>query len=195
MAEFVEDGAVMDEVVAVARWLEQAGVTLINTGIGWHEARVPTIVTSVPRASFVRFTKTIKDAVNIPVIAANRINIPETAEEILVTGQADMVQMARPFLADSDWVEKAKQGKAHLINTCIGCNQACLDHTFENKRASCLVNPLACHETEYDIKPAKTQACRGHRWWGGRHDRSAYGSTSWASCRAVRGKGSAGRSV
>ena len=155
MAEFVENGAVMDEVVTVARWLEQAGVTLINTGIGWHEARVPTIVTSVPRASFVRFTKTIKDAVNIPVIAANRINMPDTAEGILATGQADMVQMARPFLADSDWVEKAKQGKAHLINTCIGCNQACLDHTFENKRASCLVNPLACHETEYDIKPAK----------------------------------------
>lgn len=155
MAELVDNGAVMDEVVAVAKQLEEAGITLINTGIGWHESRVPTIVTSVPRASFARFTKAVKDAVSIPIIAANRINMPKTAEDILMNRQADLVQMARPFLADSAWVEKARQGKIHLINTCIGCNQACLDHTFENKRASCLVNPLACHETKYKVRPAK----------------------------------------
>lgn len=155
MAELVDNGAVMDEVVAVAKQLEEAGITLINTGIGWHESRVPTIVTSVPRASFARFTKAVKDAVSIPIIAANRINMPKTAEDILMNRQADLVQMARPFLADSAWVEKARQGKTHLINTCIGCNQACLDHTFENKRASCLVNPLACHETKYKVRPAK----------------------------------------
>ncbi|OOR90863.1 NADPH-dependent 2,4-dienoyl-CoA reductase [Moraxella caviae] len=155
MAEFVADGAVMADVISVAKWLQDAGVTLINTGIGWHEARVPTIVTSVPRASFVRFTEAVKAAVDIPVIAANRINMPDTAEAILAAGQADLVQMARPFLADSDWVIKAQTGQDKLINTCIGCNQACLDHIFENKRASCLVNPLACHESEYRIKPAK----------------------------------------
>ncbi|MDO4442192.1 MAG: FAD-dependent oxidoreductase [Moraxella sp.] len=155
MAEFVEHGATMSDVITLAKWLEQAGVTLINTGIGWHEARIPTIVTSVPRASFVRYTQAVKEAVSIPVIAANRINMPATAEMILASNQADMVQMARPFLADSDWVNKAKAGKDDFINTCIGCNQACLDHTFSGERASCLVNPLACHETEYVIKPAK----------------------------------------
>ena len=155
MIELVEEGAVMADVIALARALETAGVTLINTGIGWHEARVPTIVTSVPRAAFVRYTAAIKQAVSIPVIAANRINMPATAEAIIASGQADMVQMARPFLADSEWVNKAYHNQANLINTCIGCNQACLDHTFSGERASCLVNPLACHESEYSIKPAK----------------------------------------
>ncbi|MDH2274092.1 NADPH-dependent 2,4-dienoyl-CoA reductase [Moraxella porci] len=155
MIELVEEGAVMADVIALAKALETAGVTLINTGIGWHEARVPTIVTSVPRATFVRYTAAIKQAVSIPVIAANRINMPATAETIIASGQADMVQMARPFLADSEWVNKAYHNQANLINTCIGCNQACLDHTFSGERASCLVNPLACHESEYSIKPAK----------------------------------------
>lgn len=155
MIELVEEGAVMADVIALAQALETAGVTLINTGIGWHEARVPTIVTSVPRAAFVRYTATIKQAVSIPVIAANRINMPATAEAIIASGQADMVQMARPFLADSEWVNKAYHNQANLINTCIGCNQACLDHTFSGERVSCLVNPLACHESEYSIKPAK----------------------------------------
>lgn len=155
MLELVEDGATMSEVIEVAKALQQAGVTLINTGIGWHEARVPTIVTPVPRAAFVRFTAQVKQAVTIPVIAANRINMPKTAEHILATGQADLVQMARPFLADENWVKKAYHNQAHLINTCIGCNQACLDHTFSGEKASCLVNPLACHESEYRLKKTK----------------------------------------
>ncbi|TYL61433.1 NADPH-dependent 2,4-dienoyl-CoA reductase, partial [Klebsiella pneumoniae] len=127
---------------------EEAGVTIMNTGIGWHEARVPTIVTSVPRAAFVDFTAEIKKHINIPMMAANRINMPDTAEDIVASGQADMIQMARPFLADAQWVSKAKNGQADRINTCIACNQACLDHTFENKRSTCLVNPQACYETE-----------------------------------------------
>lgn len=155
VVELVEQGALMSEVVQTAKWLEQAGVTIINTGIGWHEARIPTIVTSVPRASFARFTTTIKKAVSIPVMLANRINMPDTAEALLAEGQGDLVQMARPFLADAEWVVKAKHGQANLINTCIGCNQACLDHVFERKAVSCLVNPLACHETRYVVKPAK----------------------------------------
>ncbi|HMV61547.1 MAG TPA: NADPH-dependent 2,4-dienoyl-CoA reductase, partial [Agitococcus sp.] len=141
LLDLVEGGNTWDEVVAVAKALEQAGVTLLNTGIGWHEARVPTIVTSVPRAAFADVTARIKKEVSIPVIASNRINMPDTAEEILARGDADMVQMARPFLADSDWVNKAAANKANEINTCIGCNQACLDHAFNNKRVSCLVNP------------------------------------------------------
>ncbi len=155
MLELVEEGASMAEVVALAKALEAAGVTLLNTGIGWHEARIPTIVTSVPRGSFVRYTAFVKSAVSIPVIAANRMNEPSLADEIITKGQADMVQMARPFLADSEWANKAASDEAHLINTCIGCNQACLDHTFAGVRASCLVNPLACHEADYVIKPAK----------------------------------------
>ncbi len=155
MIELVENGTTMVDVISLAQALETVGVTLINTGIGWHEARVPTIVTSVPRATFVRYTAAVKQAVSIPVIAANRINMPDTAEAIIASGQADMVQMARPFLADSEWVNKAYHNQANLINTCIGCNQACLDHTFSGERASCLVNPLACHESEYDVKPAK----------------------------------------
>ncbi len=148
LLDLVEGGNTWEEVVTVAKALEQAGVTLLNTGIGWHEARVPTIVTSVPRAAFVDVTARIKKELTIPVIASNRINMPDTAEAILARGDADMVQMARPFLADADWVNKAAANKADEINTCIACNQACLDHTFKNQRASCLVNPRACHETE-----------------------------------------------
>ena len=153
--DLVKDGNVMDEVITVAKALEDAGVTIINTGIGWHEARVPTIVTSVPRAAFVDFTSEIKKHVSIPVMAANRINMPDTAETIIASGQADLVQMARPFLADPNWVNKAKSGQAERINTCIACNQACLDHTFENKRSTCLVNPQACYETELVYKKTK----------------------------------------
>jgi 2,4-dienoyl-CoA reductase (NADPH2) len=153
--DLVKDGNVMDEVITVAKALEAAGVTIINTGIGWHEARVPTIVTSVPRAAFVDFTAEVKKHVSIPVMAANRINMPDTAEAIVASGQADLIQMARPFLADPNWVNKAKNGQAERINTCIACNQACLDHTFENKRSSCLVNPQACYETELIYKKAK----------------------------------------
>ena len=146
--DLVKDGNVMDEVITVAKALEAAGVTIMNTGIGWHEARVPTIVTSVPRAAFVDFTAEIKKHISIPMMAANRINMPDTAENIVSSGQADLIQMARPFLADAHWVNKAEKGEADRINTCIACNQACLDHTFENKRSTCLVNPQACHETE-----------------------------------------------
>jgi 2,4-dienoyl-CoA reductase (NADPH2) len=153
--DLVKDGNVMDEVIIVAKALEEAGVTIMNTGIGWHEARVPTIVTSVPRAAFVDFTAEIKKHITIPMMAANRINMPDTAEEIVASGQADMIQMARPFLADPHWVNKAKEGQADRINTCIACNQACLDHTFENKRSTCLVNPQACYETELVYKKTK----------------------------------------
>lgn len=153
--DLVKDGNVMDEVITVAKALEEAGVTIMNTGIGWHEARVPTIVTSVPRAAFVDFTAEIKKHISIPMMAANRINMPDTAEEIVASGQADMIQMARPFLADPNWVNKAKNGEAARINTCIACNQACLDHTFENKRSTCLVNPQACYETELVYKKTK----------------------------------------
>lgn len=148
MLDLVHDGNTMDEVITVAKALEQAGVTLLNTGIGWHEARIPTIVTSVPRAAFVDYTAEVKKHVSIPVIASNRINMPDTAEEILSAGKADMVQMARPLLADAFWVNKVATDRVDEINTCIACNQACLDHTFKNKRATCLVNPQAAYETE-----------------------------------------------
>ncbi|MFY0641616.1 MAG: NADPH-dependent 2,4-dienoyl-CoA reductase [Bermanella sp.] len=153
MIDLVEGGSSMEEVIQLAQELEKAGVTIINSGIGWHEARVPTIVTSVPRAAFVDPTAKVKAAVNIPVVASNRINMPDTAEEILASGKADMVSMARPFLADSEWVNKAAEGRSDEINTCIACNQACLDHTFQNQRSSCLVNPRACHETELLYTP------------------------------------------
>lgn len=146
--DLVHDGNTMDEVITVAQALEKAGITLLNTGIGWHEARVPTIVTSVPRAAFVDYTAEVKKHVAVPVIASNRINMPDTAEEILAAGKADMVQMARPLLADAFWVSKTATNRVDEINTCIACNQACLDHSFQNKRASCLVNPRAAHETE-----------------------------------------------
>jgi len=153
MLDLVEEASDMEEVLTLAKELEKAGVTLINTGIGWHEARVPTIVTSVPRGAFADVTAKVKAAVNVPVVASNRINMPDTAEEILAAGKADVVSMARPLLADPYWVKKVEEDRADEINTCIACNQACLDHTFENKRASCLVNPRACHETQLIYRP------------------------------------------
>jgi 2,4-dienoyl-CoA reductase (NADPH2) len=154
MLDLVDEAQSWDEIVALARAVEAAGATLINTGIGWHEARVPTIPTSVPRAAFAWVTRKLKGEVRIPLIATNRINLPEVAERILAEGGADMVSMARPLLADPAWVNKARVGQRDRINTCIACNQACLDHVFENRRASCLVNPRACHETELVIAPA-----------------------------------------
>ncbi len=159
MLDLVEDGNSYDEVVSLAKAVAEAGATMINTGIGWHEARVPTIGTMVPRAAFSWITGRIKSQVTIPVVATNRINDPQVAEDILARGEADLVCMARPFLADADFVNKAAAGKADEINTCIACNQACLDHVFQNKRASCLVNPRACYETELNftaaVKPKK----------------------------------------
>ncbi|AZP12034.1 NADPH-dependent 2,4-dienoyl-CoA reductase [Undibacterium parvum] len=146
--DLVEGGNSWDEVVSVAQALERAGVTILNTGIGWHEARVPTIVTSVPRAAFASVAGRLKQVLTIPVVASNRINMPDQAEAIIANGDADMVSMARPFLADPEFVNKAASGRSDEINTCIACNQACLDHTFANKRASCLVNPRAAFETE-----------------------------------------------
>ena len=154
MLDLVEGGSTYDEVVELGLKIEKAGATIINTGIGWHEARIPTIATKVPRAAFTWVTAKFKKALNIPVITSNRINTPEIAEAVLARGDADMVSMARPFLADPEFVIKAEQNKASQINTCIGCNQACLDHAFEGKMTSCLVNPRACHETEYAIEPA-----------------------------------------
>lgn len=154
MLDLVEGGSSYDEVVELGLEIEKAGATIINTGIGWHEARIPTIATKVPRAAFTWVTAKFRKALNIPVITSNRINTPEVAEEVLARGDADMVSMARPFLADADFVNKARQNKSNQINTCIGCNQACLDHVFDNKMTSCLVNPRACHETELNIVPA-----------------------------------------
>ncbi|MGB6135640.1 MAG: NADPH-dependent 2,4-dienoyl-CoA reductase, partial [Shewanella sp.] len=153
MLDLVDNGSTWDEVVKLAKWLEQAGVSIINTGIGWHEARVPTIATSVPRGAFAWVTEKLKKEVKVPLIATNRINTPEIGESIIASGQADMVSMARPFLADADFVNKAAANTPELINTCIGCNQACLDHTFSMKRATCLVNPRACYETEINFTP------------------------------------------
>lgn len=153
MLDLVEGGSTFEEVVQLAKALEQAGVTILNTGIGWHEARIPTIATCVPRAAFTWVTKKLRGEVSIPVAAVNRINTPEVAEQLLADGYCDMVSMARPFLADAFFVQKARQGRADEINTCIGCNQACLDHTFSGKITSCLVNPRACHETELTIEP------------------------------------------
>ncbi|HEX5960424.1 MAG TPA: NADPH-dependent 2,4-dienoyl-CoA reductase [Rhodanobacteraceae bacterium] len=148
MLDLVDRAQAWDEIVALAKQVEAAGATLINTGIGWHEARIPTIVTSVPRAAFTWVTRRMKESVGIPLITTNRINMPEVAEAVLARGDADMVSMARPLLADPEWVAKARTGRTALINPCIACNQACLDHVFENKRASCLMNPRACFETE-----------------------------------------------
>ncbi|WP_339485759.1 NADPH-dependent 2,4-dienoyl-CoA reductase [Pseudomonas sp. EL_65y_Pfl2_R95] len=148
MLDLVEGGSTWDEIVQLAKAIEKAGATLINTGIGWHEARIPTIATKVPRAAFTKVTAKLRGSVSIPLITTNRINTPEIAEQVLAEGDADMVSMARPFLADPDFVNKAAQGRADEINTCIGCNQACLDHTFGGKLTTCLVNPRACHETE-----------------------------------------------
>jgi 2,4-dienoyl-CoA reductase (NADPH2) len=154
MLELVDGGAAWDEIVMQAKAIEAAGATLLNTGIGWHEARVPTIATSVPRAAFAGVTAKLRPHVALPLVATNRINMPDVAERILATGEIDLVSMARPLLADSDWVRKAREGRVAEINTCIACNQACLDHVFENRKASCLVNPRACAETELVIRPA-----------------------------------------
>ena len=154
MIDLVEGGLSWDEVVAQAQAVEAAGATIINSGIGWHEARVPTIATSVPRAAFADVTARLRPHVRLPLVATNRINMPEVAEAVLASGAADLVSMARPLLADPDWVEKARTGRRDEINTCIACNQACLDHVFENRRATCLVNPRACHETELAYAPS-----------------------------------------
>ncbi len=157
MLDMLADGNSWDEVVELGKAIEQAGASIINTGIGWHETRIPTIATSVPRAAFTFVTRKLRGTVKIPLVTTNRINMPHTAEDVLARGDADMISMARPFLADSDWVVKAEQGRVDEINTCIGCNQACLDHVFQNKVASCLVNPRAAHETELNITPAETR--------------------------------------
>jgi 2,4-dienoyl-CoA reductase (NADPH2) len=154
MLDLVEGGSSLDEVIALGQAVEAAGATILNTGIGWHEARVPTIATSVPRAAFAWVTRRLMGHVSIPLVATNRINTPEVAEQLLAEGYCDMVSMARPLLADPAFVRKARQGRADEINTCIGCNQACLDHTFGGKITSCLVNPRACHETEMPLLPA-----------------------------------------
>ncbi|MBW7859859.1 MAG: NADPH-dependent 2,4-dienoyl-CoA reductase [Rhodocyclaceae bacterium] len=156
LLDLVEEGNTWDEIVAVARGLQEAGIHILNTGIGWHEARIPTIVTSVPRAAFREITGRMRRELKIPVIASNRINTPEVAEDILASGDADLVSMARPLLADPHFVIKAASGRADEINTCIACNQACLDHTFSMKRATCLVNPRACFETERTASAART---------------------------------------
>ncbi|MGM1063219.1 FAD-dependent oxidoreductase [Saccharothrix sp. Mg75] len=155
LLDLVEDGQTWDEVVALGQEVEAAGATIINTGIGWHEARVPTIVTSVPRAAFAGVTARLRPHVGVPVVTSNRINMPQVAEEVLARGDADLVSMARPFLADPDWVRKAAEGRADEINTCIACNQACLDHTFSLKKATCLVNPRAGNETTLVLSPAR----------------------------------------
>ena len=154
MLDLIPDGQSWNEVVTLAKAIEHAGATIINTGIGWHEARVPTIATSVPRAAFAWVTRKLKGEVGIPLCTTNRINMPDVAEQILADGDADLVSMARPLLADPEFVNKAAAGRAAEINTCIACNQACLDHTFRNELASCLVNPRACHETELNYRPA-----------------------------------------
>ncbi|MEL7166079.1 MAG: NADPH-dependent 2,4-dienoyl-CoA reductase, partial [Pseudomonadota bacterium] len=156
MIDLVPNGSTFEEVVELAQAIEAAGATIINTGIGWHEARIPTIATSVPRAAFSWVTKKLMGHVNVPVITSNRINTPEVAEEVLATGCADMVSMARPMLADAHFVRKAIAGQSSHIAPCIACNQACLDHTFSGKISSCLVNPRACYETELTIEPSET---------------------------------------
>ncbi|MFZ6751804.1 FAD-dependent oxidoreductase [Undibacterium sp. Dicai25W] len=156
MLDLVEGGSTLEEVIQLAKAIEAAGATIINTGIGWHEARIPTIATKVPRAAFAWVTQKLKGHVNIPLVATNRINTPDIAEQLLADNFCDMVSMARPLLADPLFFRKAEQGKADEINTCIGCNQACLDHTFGGKLTSCLVNPRACHETEIIDQPVTT---------------------------------------
>ena len=156
MIDLIPDGSTWAEVVQLAKAVEAAGASILNTGIGWHEARIPTIATSVPRRAFTWVTKKLMGEVGIPLITSNRINTPEVAEAVLADGCADMVSMARPFLADADFVAKASQGRSDDITPCIACNQACLDHTFELKTSTCLVNPRACHETELRYEPAET---------------------------------------
>jgi len=153
MLDLVDGGSSYDEIVTLGKAVEKAGATIINTGIGWHEARIPTIATKVPRAAFTWVTEKFRDEFDIPVVTSNRINTPEKAEEVLQAGHADMISMARPFLADSDFMNKAEENRSLDINTCIGCNQACLDHIFSGKMTSCLVNPRACFETELNLVP------------------------------------------
>ncbi|MFG2640400.1 FAD-dependent oxidoreductase [Streptomyces sp. NPDC048370] len=155
MLDLVPGGSTLEEVVSLAKEIEAAGATIINTGIGWHEARIPTIATSVPRGAYTWVTQKLMGSVSIPLVTSNRINTPEVAEQILAEGRADIVSMARPFLADPDFVAKAAADRSDTINTCIGCNQACLDHTFNLKITSCLVNPRACHETELVLSPTR----------------------------------------
>ncbi|MFK4224674.1 FAD-dependent oxidoreductase [Streptomyces sp. NPDC019890] len=155
MLDLVPGGSSLEEVITLAKEIEAAGATIINTGIGWHEARIPTIATSVPRGAYTWVTKKLMGSVSVPLVTSNRINTPEIAEQLLADGRADMVSLARPFLADPDFVAKAKADRADTINTCIGCNQACLDHTFSGKLTSCLVNPRACHETELVLSPTR----------------------------------------
>ncbi|MGW3680034.1 oxidoreductase [Streptomyces prasinus] len=155
MLDLVPGGSTLDEVITLARGVEEAGATIINTGIGWHEARIPTIATSVPRGAYTWVTKRLMGEVSVPLVTTNRINTPELAEQLLAEGHADMVSMARPMLADPDFVAKAAAGRPEAINTCIGCNQACLDHTFNLQITSCLVNPRACHETELVLSPTR----------------------------------------
>ncbi|MGW1133715.1 FAD-dependent oxidoreductase [Streptomyces griseoluteus] len=155
MLDLVPGGSSLPEVVTLAKAVEAAGATIINTGIGWHEARIPTIATSVPRGAYTWVTKKLMGEVSVPLVTTNRINTPELAEELLADGRADMVSVARPMLADPDFVAKAAEGRPEAINTCIGCNQACLDHTFAGKITSCLVNPRACHETELVLTPTR----------------------------------------
>ncbi len=159
LIDLIPNGSTWEEVVILARAIEAAGASILNTGIGWHEARVPTIATSVPRAAFAHLTARLRPEVTIPVITSNRINVPEVAEALLAEGAADMVSMARPFLADPDFVVKAAAGRADRIAPCIACNQACLDHTFSGKLTSCLVNPRACHETVLSFDPAEVSKC------------------------------------
>jgi 2,4-dienoyl-CoA reductase (NADPH2) len=155
MLDLVEGGSSWEEVVTLAKEIEKLGINIINTGIGWHEARVPTIASGVPRATFSGVTAKLRKEVSVPVITCNRINTPEVAEEIIASGQADMVSMARPFLADPNFVIKSEQGRSHEINTCIGCNQGCIDQVFEGKLTTCLVNPLACKEYEVEAQPTE----------------------------------------
>lgn len=155
MLDLVPGGSSLEEVVALAKEIEAAGATIINTGIGWHEARIPTIATSVPRGAYTWVTRKLMGSVSVPLVTSNRINTPEVAEQLLAEGRADMVSMARPFLADPEFVAKARADRAETINTCIGCNQACLDHTFSGRITSCLVNPRACHETELVLSPTR----------------------------------------
>jgi len=156
MLDLIDNGSTKEEVIQLAKEIEKAGATIINTGIGWHEARIPTIATMVPRAAFTWVTRQVKSAVNIPLITTNRINTPEIGEDVIARGDADMVSMARPFLADSEFVNKAAEDRGDDINTCIGCNQACLDHTFQLKTSTCLVNPRACYETELNYTQTAT---------------------------------------
>ncbi|MFJ8821079.1 FAD-dependent oxidoreductase [Streptomyces sp. NPDC102467] len=157
MLDLVPGGSTLEEVVQLAKEIEAAGATIINTGVGWHEARIPTIATSVPRGAYTWVTKKVMGQVSVPLVTTNRINTPELAEELLADGAADMVSLARPMLADPDFVNKAAADRSDAINTCIGCNQACLDHTFSGKITSCLVNPRACHETELVLSPTRVR--------------------------------------